>query len=548
MTHTPLAEPAPLPLGGERLLAAPDVSRVDAAAQALGVSLDTLISRAGGALAEITLQAAAARGAPLWRSGRVLVLAGPGLNGADGYEAAARLIAAGAEVSIAPLLPPGPPAAAAAAARAQDAGAATIAWADAADLDRDGLVVIDALFGAGLTRPLPEAAQALARSFAQAAPALTVAADLPSGLHGDSGRALGAAFRADVTAAFTALKPGHLIGEGPALSGRVEAVQAVLSGAERALDAATGPATAWARPLGAAAPDWTRRLMKDPGAHKYVSGAVLVGSGGFGASGAARLAARAALRIGAGLVTVAAPPEAMAECAAQLTAIMLREADTPDALAALLEPMRIGAAVYGPGAAVPEPPGPLIQAAALALLAGAPDGTRVILDADALSCWGDAPQTLFAALKSREAILTPHMGEAARLFPDLANRFEQDPTFGKLAYARAAAARAAAVVLLKGPDTVVAAPDGRAVLLSALADRAVPDLATAGSGDVLAGLIAGLAAARGRRRFSLFEAAAAGAWLHAELGRALGPGLIAEDLPEAAPALLRALHARLSDR
>jgi hydroxyethylthiazole kinase-like uncharacterized protein yjeF len=250
--------------------------------------------------------------------------------------------------------------------------------------------------------------------------------------------------------------------------------------------------------------------------HKYARGHCLIVSGPRLKTGAARLAAKAALRAGAGLVTVATPVEASAENAAHLTAIMLREADSADDLAAILADRRFTAALIGPGAGV----GTLTQAKSHAILRSA---ARAVLDADALTSFAAAPESLFSALRPDD-VLTPHGGEFARLFSDI------DPSVhGKLAAARDAAARAGCVVLFKGADTVIAAPDGRA----AVNTNAPPFLATAGAGDVLAGVIAGLLA----QGMTGFDAACAGAYLHGAAGRQVGPGLIAEDLEAAIPAI-----------
>jgi len=269
--------------------------------------------------------------------------------------------------------------------------------------------------------------------------------------------------------------------------------------------------------------------------HKYHHGHALILSGGVGRGGAARLAARGALRIGAGLVTVACPPSALIENAARLDAIMLRPLrgeSEADALAALLEDTRINALCLGPGLGV-ERARELLPVALRAKRA-------TVLDADALTAFADAPEGLFALLHAR-CLLTPHDGEFARLFPDIAAKLaapaSTGPAYSKVDATREAAARAGCTVLLKGPDTVIAAPSGRAAINAAAYDRAAPWLATAGAGDVLAGILTGLLA----RRLEPFGAAGTAAWLHVEAARSFGPGLIAEDLPEQLPAVLRSL-------
>ena len=267
--------------------------------------------------------------------------------------------------------------------------------------------------------------------------------------------------------------------------------------------------------------------------HKYAHGHALILSGGVGKGGAARLAARGALRIGAGLVTVGPPPAAIIENAAQLDAIMLRPVADADTLAEILEDERMNALCLGPGLGV--------GARTLGLVAAALGAKRrTVLDADALTSFAEDPSKLFALLHEK-CVLTPHPGEFARLFPDLAAKLSEPPikgpAYSKVDAAREAAARVGCMVLLKGPDTVIADPQGRAAINSAHYERAAPWLATAGSGDVLAGMITGLLA----RGFAPMSAAETAAWLHVEAARKFGPGLIAEDLPEMIPAVFRDL-------
>ncbi|WP_328795154.1 NAD(P)H-hydrate dehydratase [Jannaschia marina] len=271
--------------------------------------------------------------------------------------------------------------------------------------------------------------------------------------------------------------------------------------------------------------DLRRAVLKSGSGHKFDHGAALVLTGGFGRTGAARLAARACLRIGAGLVTCAAPGSALLECATQLTAVMLRRCDGGADLLALLDDRRFNALCLGPGLGLDERAAGLLDVALASKRAA-------VLDADALTLLSRRADP-FAGLHDR-CVLTPHGGEFARLFPDLAAQAETD----KPRAVRNAAERAGCVVLLKGAETAVAKPDGRTWLHRADGDRAVPWLATAGAGDVLAGLIAGLLARGGTPA----EATVASVWLHVEAAVRVGPGLIAEDLPEALPAVLRALR------
>lgn len=281
-------------------------------------------------------------------------------------------------------------------------------------------------------------------------------------------------------------------------------------------------------------PALVARLSKEVSQHKYDHGHALVLSGGPGKGGAARLAARAALRVGAGLVTLGCPPDALTENAAQLNAVMLRPLDGSAGLEDALTDARINALCMGPGLGGGTESRNFVR---VALAARRP----VVLDADALTAFDGAPRSFFAVLHGN-AVLTPHMGEFARVFPDLAKSLEADPRDVKLEprrhAVRQAAARSGATVLLKGSVTLIADPSGHLAELHTTGDDAAPWLATAGSGDVLAGLVTGLMA----RGFSPFQAAETGAWLHAAAGRHLGAGLIAEDLPEALPAIFAQLN------
>lgn len=273
-------------------------------------------------------------------------------------------------------------------------------------------------------------------------------------------------------------------------------------------------------------------LAKRLDAHKYSHGHALILAGPPGHGGAARLAARGALRVGAGVVTVACVPAAMAEHAARLDAVMLREVAGAKALATVLEDKRINALCLGPGLGCGDESRCLV---AMALKSG----RALVLDADALTLIAQhAP--LFASLHDG-CVLTPHGGEFARLFPELAAGMAapagKGPVCSKVKATREAAARAGCVVLLKGADTVIAAPSGACSINAARVERAAPWLATAGSGDVLAGFICGLLA----RGFAPMAAAEAAAFLHVECARSFGPGLIAEDLPEQLPKVFRSI-------
>ncbi|MGI3166416.1 NAD(P)H-hydrate dehydratase [Pseudooceanicola sp. 200-1SW] len=466
---------------------------------------------------------------------RAAILCGPGNNGGDGFVVARHLAARGWQVDLALLGDP--------ARLSGDAAQMHAQWAErgavlslpdllARVATRAPDLAVDALFGTGLARPL---SGDLAAGLAQVLGAARrrVAVDILSGLDADSGRMLGGVDcgAVDLTVTFHTAKPGHVLGQGAALSPALVVADIGLDGACDAARAG-GPLARLVT-----APEVRQAAWKDPAGHKYGSGHALVLSGGPGRTGAARLAARAALRVGAGLVTLGVPPSAQMEVAAQITALMLTRLPDAEALANLLaDDPRYNTLCLGPAL------GTDARARAL-VLAALEARRRVVLDADALSLFEGDPETLFAATRAQAVVLTPHGGEFARLFPDLAEALrapaETGPATSKIDVTRAAAARAGCVVLLKGPDTVIAAPDGSVRVHAALRDRACPWLGTAGAGDVLSGLICGLLA----RGFAPLEAAAMAAWLHAEAARAFGPGLIAEDLPEALPQVLARLAA-----
>ncbi len=466
----------------------------DAAAVAAGVPGAELMANAGAAVAE----ALAARFVRV----PTVVLCGPGNNGGDGFIVGRLLARAGWPVRVALL------------GRRErlrgDAAAAARAWRgptvalEPAALEGAGLVV-DALFGAGLARPLEGLARAMVEAVATTRLPV-VAVDVPSGIDGDTGEVRGAAAKACLTVTFHRPKPGHLLLPGRAYVGELVVADIGISeSVTAALDIRL-----WAnRPQ-----LWQRLLPRRTAAsHKYSYGHGLVLGGGVASSGAARMAARAALRAGAGLVTVVCPEAALDLYAAQLTAVMVAPfADEADFARQLEDPRRT-AILLGPGAGV----GAVLCRRVIAALASR---KACVLDADALTSFAERPPELFGAIDG-PCLLTPHEGEFKRLF---------DLQGDKLTRARAAAAKSGAVVLLKGADTVVVAPDGRAIIQP----DAPATLATAGSGDVLAGIALGLLT----QGMPAFEAAAAAVWLHAQAARRLGPGMIAEDLVEALPAAL----------
>ncbi|MGD9508385.1 MAG: NAD(P)H-hydrate dehydratase [Geminicoccaceae bacterium] len=485
-----------MPFDGLLLPPAP-MAEVDRAAIAAGLPGPWLMENAGRAVTRAIMARYGAR--------RTLVLCGPGNNGGDGWVVARLLHRAGWPVRVASLVP--------AKALKGDAAAAAARWhgpvEEATTQALAGAeLVVDALFGAGLTRPLEGMALALIEALAgHGAP--VVAVDVPSGLDGATGAVQGGAPRAALTVTFCRLKPGHLLLPGRLLCGRTVLADIGIPDEIVAAHAAG---------LHANGPWLWRGLLPErtPESHKYRFGHALVVGGPVATTGAARLAAGAALRVGAGLVSVACRPGALTTYAAQLTTVMTKPVADQEALGALLSDPRYRAVLLGPGAGV----GEATHGATLAVLA---TGRDTVLDADALTSFAEDREALFAALHG-EVVLTPHDGEFARLF---------DETGDRLARAQAASRRCGAVVLLKGADTVVAAPDGRA----AIQPEAPPWLATAGTGDVLAGLVVGLLA----QGLPAFEAAAAGVWLHARAAEAAGAGLIAEDLAQhVAAALLRA--------
>jgi len=492
-----------------RLLTVAAMRRVDAAAIARGVPGAVLMQRAGSAVA-------ARVRAHLPDRGRVLVLCGPGNNGGDGYVAARMLQDAGLAVDLAALVPVADLHGDAAGAAAGWAGP-VLAASDVVDFAAYDIVV-DALFGAGLSRDLDGEAAALVERLTRSSVPV-IAVDVPSGIDGDTGAVRGHAVRATETVTFVALKPGHLLQPGGAHCGALHVAEIGTD----ADDLAAGFGTD--APLWRNDPDlWGAAFPRlQAASHKYTRGHALVLSGPAHRTGAARLAARGALRIGAGLVTVASPPNAMAENAAHVTAIMLRASEGADDLDDLLVDERLNVVVAGPGLGVGEATRDLVAVAAAA-------GRHLVLDADALTSFKGQARLLAAHVAdgASQAVLTPHAGEFDRLFEGT-DAVADD--LSKLERARRAASLTGAVVVFKGPDTVIAAPDGRV----AINDHGTPYLGTAGSGDVLSGFVAGLLA----QGMDPFEAAAAAVWMHGEAGRRHGPGLIAEDLPELMPAVLR---------
>jgi hydroxyethylthiazole kinase-like uncharacterized protein yjeF len=490
------------------VLTTAEMERADRLTIAAGTPGFALMLSAGQAVAEAAME--------LVEEGAILVVAGPGNNGGDGFVAAAELAARGREVSVILLCDRD--------SLQGDAASAAKGWKhpvlpfNPQAIGKPALIV-DALFGAGLDRPVTgEPHDVIEAINANGAPVLAV--DLPSGINGTSGAVMGVAVRATETVTFFRRKPAHLLLPGRIHCGRVRVADI---GIEPHVLQEIKPQTYENIPQ-----TWCEAFpVPRIDGHKYARGHAIVVSGDIAATGAARMSARGSLRAGAGLVTLASPRDALAVNAAALTAVMVRPIDTVVEFAELLADKRFNACVIGPGAGLGERTRNFVLTALSAK-------RGLVLDADALTSFAEAPDRLFEAIKAShdpQVVLTPHEGEFPRLFSDISNKH---PLRSKLERVRAAAERSGAIVLLKGPDTVVASPDGRATI----AANAPPWLATAGAGDVLSGIIAGLLA----QGVAAFEAASIGVWMHGEAAREAGPGLIAEDLPEVMPAVFRHLY------
>ncbi len=516
-----------------------EMAEADRLTIAGGTPGSLLMEQAGAAVAS-----EATRLAP--RNSRIAVFCGPGNNGGDGFVAARVLASQEFTVELGLL--------GAREGLRGDAALAAKSWTgkilavEELDLDSADLV-IDALFGAGLARDLDGPAKALVLRLNEwtnrtKKPILSV--DVPSGIDGSSGQICGAAITAARTITFFRRKPGHLL-----LPGRIHCGGTVIAdiGISDRVLAAIAPK------IFANCPVFWQQTFPIPSVngHKYSRGHAVILSGGLAHTGAARLAARGALRAGAGLVTIATPREALCAHAAALTAIMTRVCDNADDLMSLLADRRMNTLVMGPGLGVGERTRALVRAALNPHGESGALARAVVLDADALTSFEDDALGLARLIKrrGRGVVLTPHDGEFARLFGNagqndqnnwlgldmleqvLASHFDGLHSESKPDRARAAAALSGAVVVLKGPDTVVADPEG----LATIAEDLPPWLATAGSGDVLAGIVGGLLA----QSMPPFEAASTAVWLHGAAARHFGPGLFAEDIPENLPPVLRLL-------
>jgi len=481
--------------GSTALLTAAQMAQADRLTVASGISDTALMENAGRPVALAIMQR--------WTPRPVLVLCGPGSNGGDGFVAARRLAEADWPVRVALLVP-----------REQLRGAAAhhaALWRGPVEALTPAALagaelIVDAIFGAGLSRAL-EGAAAQTLAAAAAGKMTIIAVDVPSGLMGDTGANLGAV-AAVLTVTCFRKKPGHLLQPGRNLCGELVVAQiGTLASVfeEVKPDTFENDPALWA--------DTLPMLRLD--GNKYTRGHALVW-GGWPTTGAARMAARAAARVGAGLTTIAVPEAALPVYASALTSIMVIPVARPEDLEHLLADSRYTGLLIGPGAGI----GPETRPRVLAMLA---TGRPTVLDADALTTFENDPLSLDRAIIG-PCVLTPHDGEFRRLF---------DPGGDKLTRTRAAARRSGAVVVLKGSDTVIAAPDGRAVINA----NAPPTLATAGAGDVLGGIVLGLLA----QGMAPFIAAAAAVWLHGAAATEFGPGLLAEDLPDLLPVVLRRL-------
>jgi hydroxyethylthiazole kinase-like uncharacterized protein yjeF len=479
---------------GRPILTPQEMRRAEQAIFDAGTDSFSVMQRAGEAVAEFVHAH--------WPEGDIQVLCGPGGNGGDGFVAAAALAKLWRKVQVYCVVP--------VAELKGDAAKAAALWKGPVGTLEEALtapheLVLDALYGGGLSRPLEGAAAALAER-----PARVVSVDVPSGIDGAAARPLGPCFRAEGTITFAALRPAHVLLPAAAYCGGVMVADIGIPVQSTAVE--NSPAL-WAPAL----------PQPGQGDYKHRRGHLKVVSGGPSSTGAARLAAKAGLRAGAGLVTLLSPPSALMVNATHLTAVMLSSVDGAESLAEAATSASV--VVIGPAAGVtPQTRG------YVATLLKSP--ARCVLDADALTVFADDASALFAQLRPGD-VLTPHTGEFQRLFGDL---LETAPN--KIEAARAASAKAGCVVVVKGADTVIAAPTGHAIVNT----HATRWLATAGSGDVLAGILAGFMA----QGVDTFIAAAMATWIQGEAGRRIGAGLIAEDLEMQLPDILSALHGELA--
>ncbi|MEQ3650944.1 NAD(P)H-hydrate dehydratase [Hyphomonas sp.] len=475
---------------GRPILTPQEMRAAEADLFSKGTDSFDLMQRAGNAVAEFVHAK--------WPEGRIQVLCGPGGNGGDGFIAAAKLAKLWREVEVFCLV--GKEALTGDAAKAAAEWDGEIKPLETA-LEAPHDIVLDALFGGGLARPLDGIAAKLAERGGR-----VVSIDVPSGIDGESAKPLGPCFRAEGTITFAALRPAHVLLPGAAYCGGVFVSDIGVPVQTHLLE--NSPLL------------WGRNLPQPgQGSHKHARGHLAVVSGNAASTGAARLAGRAGLRAGAGLVTLLSPPDAVAVNASHLTAIMLKEVANAEQIRETIE--SASTVILGPAAGINTGTRKNVEC----LLSTA---AKAVLDADALTVFADDQNALYKQLRTDD-LITPHVGEFKRIFGDLL-----DTEVNKVEATRKAAQMAGCVVLLKGPDTVIAKPDGMAIVNT----HATRWLATAGSGDVLAGIAGGLMA----QGVDTFTAAAMASWLHGEAGRRVGAGLISEDLEAQLPDILSALH------
>jgi NAD(P)H-hydrate epimerase len=492
------------------LLTTEEISQIDHVTTEYGVSSIDLMEENGRIVANIVSAKFSQR--------QVSVLCGPGKNGRDGFVAARFLREWGWDVTLHILDD-----------RENLSGEIAKAvqlWSDPIHVltpaaGDNTLLIIDAIYGTGLSKEINGIIAALIRRVNKRSKSKLVsviAIDMPSGVSSNTGEVRGVAFEASLTITFFRKKPGHILLPGRTLCGEVIVADIAI---DDSVLLEVAPAIFENTPA-----LWQASFPRPHlNLHKYKRGHALILSGGPLNTGAARLAARAAIRIGAGLVTIASPLNALVVNAAHLTSIMLRPCVNASMLSSILEDKRKNACLIGPSNGIS-------HATRENVLVTLLSGTATVIDADALTSFIEMPYDLFTAIKRYwvgPVVLTPHEGEFKLLFPSLVGP--------KITRARTAAIEAGAIVVLKGADTIIASPEGLTVINS----NAGPELATAGSGDVLAGIILGLLA----QGLSAFEAAAAGVWFHGEAGQRFGPGLIADDLPELLPSVLRAFLTRI---
>lgn len=478
---------------GRPILTPQEMQAAEQAIIAQGLDSFELMQRAGDAVAEFVHAN--------WPEGTIQVLCGPGGNGGDGFVAAAKLSKLWRDVKVYCMVPVSE--------LKGDVAKAAALWEgpvgtleEAVEAPHD--LVLDALFGGGLSRALEGTAAQLAQRGGR-----IISIDVPSGICGLRAKPLGPCFLAEGTITFAALRPAHVLRPASAYCGSVFVADIGVPVQTRLMENS---------------PVLWLRLLPQPGMadHKHSRGHLKVLSGGVSSTGAARLSVRAGLRIGAGLATLLTPPSALMVNAGQLTAVMVKAVDGAEELSEAIQTASV--VIAGPGAGIT----PATRANVEAILKGP---GRAVLDADALTVFETQQDQLFKRLRPAD-LLTPHIGEFKRLFGDLL-----DTATNKVEAVRQAAARAGCTVLLKGPDTVIAQPDGAAVVNI----HATRWLATAGSGDVLAGFAGGLMA----QGADTLVAASMAAWIHGEAGRRVGAGLISEDLERQVPDILSALHGEI---